>query len=61
MPNRIDEEKRIEVLVLGAVHHLIQRLLDMHDVLGRHLDQAAPMLPETTYGADHPRRTEAGS
>ena len=41
--------------------HLIQRLLDMHDVLSRHLDQAAAMPPESPYSADHPRRTEARS
>src|ERR1700682_1172003 len=35
--------------------HLIQSLLHMQDVLGCHLDQAAAMSPERSYGADEPR------
>jgi hypothetical protein len=41
--------------------HLIQRLLDMRDVLSGHLGQAAPMTPESAYSADRARRPEAGS
>jgi hypothetical protein len=32
--------------------HLIQRLLDMHDVLSSYLDEAAEMTPESAYSAD---------
>jgi hypothetical protein len=41
--------------------HLIQRLLDMHDVLSRHLDQAAAVPPESAYSTDHAWRAEARS
>src|ERR1700733_388934 len=64
--NRIENAQPAQTGNLGqhAVDlqiHLIQRLLDMHDMFSRHLDQAAAMPPESTHGADHVRRPEAGS
>jgi hypothetical protein len=41
--------------------HLIQSLLHMQDVLGCHLNQAAAMSPERSYGADEPRWPKTGT
>src|ERR1700681_3067821 len=41
--------------------HLIQSLLHMQDVLGCHLNQAAAMSPERSYGADQPRWPKTGT
>src|SRR5271170_2390699 len=41
--------------------HLIQSLLHVQDVLGCHLNQAAAMSPERSYGADEPRWPKTGT
>src|ERR1700693_5518993 len=41
--------------------HLVQGLLHMQDVLSCHLDQAAAMSPERSYGADESRWPETGT
>src|ERR1035441_1060280 len=40
--------------------HLVQGLLHVQDVLGGHLNQAAAMSPERSYGADESRWPETG-
>lgn len=41
--------------------HLIESLLNMQDVLGRHLDQTATVSPKRPHGADESRRSETGT
>ena len=41
--------------------HLIERFLDVHNVLGGHLDQTAAVTPERADTADCTRRSETGS
>src|ERR1035438_8371079 len=41
--------------------HLVQSLLHVQDVLGRHLNQAAAMSPERAYGTDESRWPKAGA
>src|ERR1700722_4363148 len=41
--------------------HLVQGLLHVQYVLGGHLNQAAAMSPERSYGTDESRRSETGS
>jgi len=40
---------------------LNKRLLDVHNVLGGHLDQTATMAPESAYGTHHARWPETRS
>src|ERR1700722_3565255 len=41
--------------------HLVQGLLHVQDVLGGHLNQAAAMSPERSYGADESRWPKTGT
>jgi hypothetical protein len=41
--------------------HLIESLLHMQDVLGRHLDQTATVSSKRPHGADESRRSETGT
>src|SRR5450631_2992249 len=41
--------------------HLVQSLLHMQDMLGRHLNQAAAVSPERAYGTDESRWPKAGT
>ena len=41
--------------------HLVQRLLHVQHMLGRHLDQTAAVSPERANSANEARRTEAGT
>src|ERR1017187_7983266 len=41
--------------------HLVKGLLHVQDMLGGHLNQAAAMSPERSYGADESRWPETGT